>query len=226
MNTITKYRPLLKRVFVSLYITAIVLLVTLTVILSLPDPVDNRDLLSATGIHTEMTTGQSDTENGAVSLDPSEPVLLRIPSIGLVASFEEPLGLNADGTVKVPESFDKVGRYEHTPTPGEIGPAVILGHVDSFRGPAVFYSLGEVLIGDMIAVERNDGKIAIFEVSDIDFVKQDDFPGAKVYGTVDHSAIRLVTCSGDFNRDTNRYTHNLIVYGKLKRVDVPFDSIK
>lgn len=148
----------------------------------------------------------------------SEPVRLRIPSLSIDAAFETPLGLNDDGSVGVPVAFDTVGWYKYGPTPGELGPAVILGHVDSYKGAAVFYHLGQLKEGDTVEVERADGSTAVFEVTGYERVAQSEFPMDRVYGNIPYSGIRLITCSGTYNRETHRYDRNLIVYGKLKDV--------
>lgn len=149
-----------------------------------------------------------------VVLDEAEPVRLRIPKIGVDTSFVE-LGVDEDREIEVPESFDEVGWYRHGPTPGELGPAVVLGHVDSFEGPAVFYSLGQLDPGDRVEIDRADGSTAVFEVKTLERYRQDSFPTTLVYGDIDHAGLRLITCSGSFNRDTQRYDQNLVVYAEL-----------
>jgi LPXTG-site transpeptidase (sortase) family protein len=143
------------------------------------------------------------------------PSVLSIPKLKLETTFEEPLGLNSDGTAAVPESYTKVGWYKNGPTPGELGPAVILGHVDSFEGPAVFFSLGQLEVGDDIFVTREDGSTAHFVVSEVERNQQSEFPTVKVYGNLNYAGLRLITCTGTFVKGEQRYTHNLIVYAKL-----------
>ena len=151
------------------------------------------------------------------ALNKAQPTVLSIPKLNLETTFEEPLGLNPDGSAVVPESYTKVGWYKHGPTPGELGPAVILGHVDSFAGPAVFFSLGQLVIGDDIFVTRDDGSVAQFKVSEIERNEQTEFPTAKVYGDLEYAGLRLITCTGTFERGEQRYSHNLIVYATLVR---------
>ena len=150
------------------------------------------------------------------ALEAAEPTVLSIPKIKLETTFEEPLGLNPDGTAAVPESYTKVGWYKNGPTPGELGPAVILGHVDSYQGPAVFFSLGQLAVGDDIYITRSDGSTAHFVVSELERNEQVAFPTVKVYGDLNYAGLRLITCSGTFEKGEQRYTHNLIVYAKLK----------
>lgn len=153
--------------------------------------------------------------SSAAALTKSAPVRVRIPSVGIDATFEGELGLNPDQTIEVPESFTQLGWYGFGPTPGELGPAVILGHVDSYRGPAVFWPLGQLEVGNEILVDREDGTVARFMVTELRRVDQDEFPTRDVYGDIDHAGLRLITCSGTYDRGVQRYSHNLIVFARL-----------
>ena len=145
----------------------------------------------------------------------SEPVSLSIPKINLKTNFEVPLGLSNDGELVPPKSFDQVGWYKHSPTPGALGPAVVLGHVDSKLGPAIFFSLGQLQVGDDIFIDRKDGSVAHFKVDFFERYEQKEFPTEKIYGNIDHAGLRLVTCSGIYLRGQQKYTHNLVVYARL-----------
>lgn len=154
-------------------------------------------------------------ETQILSLSRSGPVSLRIPTIAVDTTFESPLGLHADQTIEVPDSYDKVGWYGLGVSPGEVGPAVILGHVDSYNGPAVFYSLGQLTPGDQIYIERADGTETTFEVMYLERYSQDEFPTEKVYGSTETPELRLITCTGIYDRGAKRYSHNLVVYARL-----------
>ncbi|MBP6881021.1 MAG: class F sortase [Candidatus Pacebacteria bacterium] len=156
------------------------------------------------------------TEKDKQGLERSSPKLLRIPSVGIETEFEGPLGLKTDGTVEVPDSYEEVGWYEYGPTPGELGPAVVLGHVDSYQGPAVFYSIGQLEPGDEIFIDRADGKTVTFVVERFERHDQDDFPTVAVYGDIDHAGLRLITCTGIYDRVAQSYSHNLIVFASIK----------
>jgi sortase (surface protein transpeptidase) len=145
----------------------------------------------------------------------ADPVRLRIPSVGIDTEFSGPLGVNEDQTIEVPEGYEEVGWYEFGPKPGEFGPAVVLGHVDSYQGPAVFWPLQQVSVGDTIEIERVDGTVVVFVVTNLERHQQSGFPTAKVYGDIDHAGLRLITCSGTFDRGQQVYSHNLIVYAQL-----------
>lgn len=150
-------------------------------------------------------------------LPKSNPLTITIPKLNLSAPFEDPLGVDASREIEVPDGYDTVGYYKYGPTPGELGPAVVLGHVDSVDGPAVFYSLGQLEEGDEIEIEREDGTTAVFEVTNMERHLQSGFPTEQVYGNIDHAGLRLITCSGTFDKGIQRYSHNLIVFAELKR---------
>ena len=147
----------------------------------------------------------------------SRPVRLDIPSIG-VATRLTTVGLNRDGTIEVPPLTADAppGWYRYLASPGENGPAVIVGHVDSARdGPAVFYRLSALRPGDRIDVMRADGTIAYFRVTQVISVAKEHFPSAAVYGDVARPEMRLVTCGGSFDRRRGRYRDNVIAFARL-----------
>lgn len=148
-------------------------------------------------------------------LPPSEPTRLRIPKLDIDTTFVPPLGLLQNGEVAVPDSYTEVGWYKFSPTPGALGPAVILGHVDSYAGPAVFFYLGQLEPGDDVFIDRADGSTAHFKVESLERPKQAEFPTERVYGDIDHAGLRIITCTGIYVRGNQRYTHNLVVYARL-----------
>lgn len=148
-------------------------------------------------------------------LPESKPTRLTIPSINLSVGTIE-VGQAEDGSLETPGLFDNtVGWYKHSPTPGEIGPAIIVGHVDSYKGPSVFWYLGKLNKGDEVRVSRQDGSTAKFRVTAIEQYSQDDFPTDKVYANTEKPELRLITCGGNFNYKTLRYTKNTVVYAEL-----------
>jgi Sortase domain len=142
---------------------------------------------------------------------PARPVQVSIPSIGVRAPLV-PLGLNPDRTLEVPKNFDDAGWWTGGPRPGERGPAVIAGHVDSYTGPAVFYRLRELRPGDAVVVLRRDGTRARFTVQRSEQYPKDRFPTARVYGQTPGPALRLITCGGEFDDSTGHYLDNTVVY--------------
>ena len=155
---------------------------------------------------------QSET---TLSVEAAAPIRIKIPEIGVDAAFEDPLGLNDDQTIEVPDAFDTVGWYKYGPKPGELGPAVVLGHVDSYEGAAVFYLLGQLEKGDEIIIETEEGEEKVFIVEMIERHEQSGFPTAKVYSDLDYPGLRLITCSGVYDHNTLRYSHNTIVFARL-----------
>jgi hypothetical protein len=144
----------------------------------------------------------------------SSPVRLEVPAIGVAARVVR-LGLGPDGAMQVPGDFAAAGWFAGGPVPGQLGPAVIAGHVDSRTGPAVFYRLGELRPGDVVVVERADGSRLRFLVEGADRFPKAGFPTAAVFGPVPSAALRLITCAGDFDRASGHYLDNLIVSARL-----------
>ena len=144
----------------------------------------------------------------------SVPVAIKIPAIAVDSELIE-LGLLADGTMEVPPDGDSAGWYDGAPTPGELGPAVIAGHVDWVTGPGVFYDLADVGAGDEVLVTRADGTVAVFVVSTVEEYAKDEFPSDRVYGDIDHAGLRLITCGGSWNARTQHYESNTVVFAEL-----------
>jgi hypothetical protein len=143
------------------------------------------------------------------------PVGLQIPKIG-VASPLDRLGRARDGTVEVPSRWGVAGWYTLGPRPGDPGSAVILGHVDSRRGPAVFFRLRELRRGDEIKVTRADRSSVRFVVERTAQYDKQQFPTDDVYYPTLTPALRLVTCGGRFNYNTGHYRSNFIVFATLR----------
>ncbi|CAN5302834.1 hypothetical protein BH11ACT1_BH11ACT1_22130 [soil metagenome] len=140
----------------------------------------------------------------------SKPVRLQIAAIGVDSPLMD-LGLKADGTMEVPPSGFPAGWYTGAPTPGELGPAVIAGHVD-WKGPGVFYHLRDLKRGDPVLVTREDGSVAAFRVTRVEQFAKDKFPTDLVYGNIDVAGLRLITCGGSWNAQTHHYDDNIIAF--------------
>lgn len=144
----------------------------------------------------------------------SRPVGLAIPSVRVETSLLR-LGLNRDGTLQVPWKPLLAGWYTGSPTPGELGPSVIAGHVDSWAtGPAVFYRLGQVAVGAHVLVTRADASVADFRVTAVASYPKSAFPTHLVYDDVDRAELRLITC-GTWNPATQEYDDNVVVFARL-----------
>ena len=107
------------------------------------------------------------------------------------------------------------GWYTGSPRPGAVGSSVIAGHVDSVRGPAVFYRLGTLRPGERVYVSRADGTMADFSVSRVQTYAKDAFPTAEVYGPAPDPELRLITCGGTFDSTTGHYLSNVVAYATL-----------
>ena len=146
----------------------------------------------------------------------STPTRLDIPSIGVSTDLIK-LGRQGDGSVAVPpgEAGSPAGWYEYSPTPGQQGPAVILGHVNTTTIPeGVFFRLHELAPGQQFSVTRADGTVAVFAVDRQQTVRKDAFPTLEVYGNTARAEVRLITC-GDYEASSNRFEENTIVYAHL-----------
>jgi hypothetical protein len=150
----------------------------------------------------------------AVSSHTPKPVRLIVPGIDVDTTLQ-PLGLLADGSLASPRAWGVAGWYANGVRPGDTGPAVIVGHVDSRAGPAVFHRLREVRPGNPVLVTRQDGRTLLFLVDDVREYPKTQFPRAAVYGPAPLPELRLVTCTGDFDWKARSYLDNLVVSAHL-----------
>jgi sortase (surface protein transpeptidase) len=142
------------------------------------------------------------------------PVAVRIPAIG-VDSPLVPLALDATGALVPPVDTGTAGWFAEGTVPGAVGPAVIAGHVDSRRGPGVFFGLRRLAPGDAVLVDRADGSTASFTVTAVDRYPKDAFPTARVYAPTSRPELRLITCGGAFDRSQRSYEEDLVVAARL-----------
>jgi len=185
-------------------------------LLPAPSPARSSADLGVPG--PELSGSPGGIARPSVGVDPvvprPAPVALRIPAIGVDVSLST-LGLNADHTVQVPTDFQQAGWFGLGPTPGQTGSAVILGHVDSYTGPAVFFRIRTLRAGDQVNVSLADGAIAHFQVSAVAMYAKDQFPAQQVYAPHGDSALQLVTCGGTFDTHTRSYLSNIVAYTTL-----------
>lgn len=161
------------------------------------------------------------TERAAKAVGRSVPVRLLIPAIGVDTPVMR-LGLAADGTMEVPPiaADDRAGWYEHSPTPGQVGPSVIVGHVTvGSYGDGVFRDLARLRRGDRITARLENGAEAVFAVGEVRKIAKADFPADDVYGDVDRPELRLITCGGRLTGDG--YADNLIVFATMSAANGP-----
>lgn len=147
----------------------------------------------------------------------ARPVAVRLPSLR-VSSRLERLDLDDDGAIETPADWQRAGWYRGGPRPGDVGAAVILGHVDSTTGPAVFYRLRRLRPGDEIRVTRADGSVAVFTVDRLEQHRKTRFPTDEVYYPTPEPTLRLVTCGGEFDTEARSYRDNLVVFASLDSI--------
>ncbi len=132
-----------------------------------------------------------------------------------VDSSLELLRVSGDHVLQAPVDPQLAGWYSGGTVPGDPGPAVIAGHVDSMSGPAVFYGLKQLKVGSVVAVTRSDGRTVRFRVDGVDQYPKDDFPTDAVYGPTPDPSLRLITCGGTFDYARHHYRDNVVAYASL-----------
>jgi sortase (surface protein transpeptidase) len=153
--------------------------------------------------HPVLASGFSNAPN---------PSQLNIPSLNISAPFEE-LGLNNNHTLAVPQNSMGVGWFVYGAKPGQIGAAVVVGHLDTAKGPAIFADLSKIKPGDKIVITRDDGSVVTYRVDSLAKYSQSNFPTQAIYAPVSYAAIRLITCSGTWDKKAGHYSQNLVVFG-------------
>ncbi|NEB10349.1 class F sortase [Streptomyces coelicoflavus] len=155
-------------------------------------------------------------DRSPAALGRSTPTKVTIPAIDVSTGLEE-LGLDDDGAMDTPHDPDLAGWYTPGPAPGQVGPAVVAGHVTWNGARAVFYRLSELAPGDTVAVDRADGRTTAFTVDRVEQYPKNEFPTVEVYRNLDHAGLRLITCAGDYSAAEHRYADNVVVYATLTR---------
>jgi hypothetical protein len=150
----------------------------------------------------------------------SLPISISIPAIGVNSSLLY-VGLNPDGTIQVPPLNDlpltnEAAWYKYSPTPGQPGPSIIEGHVDSLSaGPSVFFRLGDLKPGDPVYITLADRQVAVFKITGVRLYPKNEFPTSTVYGSTDYAALRLITCGGSFDEQSHHYDSNIVAFASL-----------
>jgi Sortase domain len=157
-----------------------------------------------------------------VLFDPVPPVPQAAASVATATTLDVPrlrinrsslteLGVDPAGVLVPPASVTIAGWFTGSAAPGEVGPTVIAGHVDSYEGPGIFYRLDTLRPGDLVAVGRSDGVTIRYRVTDVESVPKDAFPTRQVYGPTAGPELRLITCGGEFDHSARRYLSNVVV---------------
>jgi len=187
---------------------------------AIPAPAKARGAES-TALGSESTAWGSESAAGqGPTLGWSLPVSISIPAIGIESRLLY-VGLNSDGTIAVPPLDDppltnEAAWYKYSPTPGQLGPSIIEGHVDSLReGPSVFFRLGALKPGDLVDITLADRRVAVFKITGVRLYAKSQFPTSTVYGVTDYAALRLITCGGSFDEQSHHYTSNVVAFASL-----------
>jgi hypothetical protein len=154
------------------------------------------------------------TLSAATPAPSTAPVRLHVPSAGMDTGLTG-IDLDAAGALVPPSDNTLAGWYREGPAPGDAGPAVLTGHVDSVAGPAVFFRLRDVAVGDPVLVTRADGTTLRFTVTRVARFPKGAFPAAEVYGPTPDAQLRLITCGGVFDRSARSYQDNVVVFAAL-----------
>lgn len=149
----------------------------------------------------------------------SAPTRVTVPSISAESSLV-PTGLQENGSLEVPPVSEpmQASWFDQSPTPGEVGPSIVLGHVNGGGQPGIFVNLKDVVAGAQVFIDRADGQRAVFEVSRVDTIPKDSFPTDAVYNDTANPQLRLITCGGDYDRSARSYLSNVIVYADFVEV--------
>jgi hypothetical protein len=154
------------------------------------------------------------------SMARSLPISISIPAIEVNSTLLY-VGLNPDGTIQVPPLNDlpltnEAAWYKYSPTPGQPGPSIIEGHVDSLSaGPSVFFRLGDLKPGDLVDITLADRQVAVFTITGVRLYPKNQFPTSTVYGSTDYAALRLITCGGSFDEQSHHYNSNIVAFASL-----------
>jgi len=172
---------------------------------------------------TACGSGSASTPSAASTSVPAtktfsglRPTAVSIPKIGAQSSLLA-VTVDNDDKINVPSVHTpmQAAWYRLSPVPGDVGPAIVLGHVDGDKKPGIFYRLKDLTPGDEIDIERSDGQKLKFVVDHKDEVPKEQFPTEAVYGNTDKPQLRLITCGGAFDHAVHSYKDNIIVYANL-----------
>jgi hypothetical protein len=148
---------------------------------------------------------------GGQAVSAAPPVQLIIPAIGVRTRLIR-LSVRRTGALQVPSTTNVAGWFDDGPAPGQPGPAIIAGHVDSVKGPGVFFDLSQLRDGDRVYIRRADGTMAVFTVTTVHLYLKSAFPTALVYGPAPGDQLRLITCGGTFDYQRRSYLSNVVVF--------------
>lgn len=180
-------------------------------------PVEKKEetTVKKTKVEINSSEGTSSSKRPKVAHVTVTPIQLRIPAINVDAPIN-PQGLTESGEMEVPDDGETIGWYEPGTKPGGMGNAVMVGHVDDYTGPAIFFNLKKLEVGDEILVDGENGETLTFVVKDKQAYPYDNAPIRQIFGPSSKKQLNLITCTGLYNRSTNNHEERLVVYTELK----------
>lgn len=182
-----------------------------------PSPSAGAHPVSPSSVSPSSVSPSTMSPSAKPGLPRSPAVRITIARIGVRSDVQQ-VGLDRDGAIAVPRPgphYDEAAWFTGSPAPGQVGPSVLVGHVDSARnGPSVFFRLGALVPGDEVRVTRADGRSVQFQVYRVDRYHKNAFPTAAVYANTAGPELRLITCGGTFNSGTGHYEDNVVVYAR------------
>lgn len=172
----------------------------------------------------ESETGSTENSQVVQTTEPVQPVssgpkgidpsVISIPTIDVRADIED-VGILENGQMGVPDDGDTVGWFHRGPKPGAAGNSVMAGHVDDRSGPAIFFDLDQLTLGDRIYIEDDEGTELAFEVTRMEVYPYDDAPMDLIFGPTATQRLNLITCTGEFDRNAGTHRERLVVFTEL-----------
>ena len=155
-------------------------------------------------------------------MEPSVPTRITIPALKVRAAIHD-MGVADDGSIAVPDlgHHNEAGWFKKSPTPGQYGPAVIVGHADTRTGPSIFHGLAKIKPGTRVEINRRDGSVAVFEVNSVEKFRKADQPIERIYADFSRPSLRLITCGGEFKGGGIGYVDNIVVFASLVEARAP-----
>ncbi|MCX5042654.1 class F sortase [Aldersonia sp. NBC_00410] len=194
--------------FVTIAFTTAIAVTCITFTQGLTRDADRRDQRADVRPHV---TAPQPADWSSVPPGYAVPTTIRAAKINLYAQIATLPRATSD-VMPLPVDPQVAGWYPDSAAPGQRGTSVILGHFDSKTGPAAFYTVPQLQPGDLIDIDRSDGTIAHFAVTDVAIYPKDSFPADKIYQPAPDSEIRLITCGGKFNDQLHSYDSNIVAY--------------
>jgi sortase A len=149
------------------------------------------------------------------TVPPDLPRYISIPSIG-VHAIVGAVGLTRVGAIGTPDNVYNTDWYDRSSKPGQLGAALIDGHVSSWTTDGVFYNIKKLVAGDKIQIQLGNGSLINYSV-----VKSQIYPNTDVNISAALSSVNpnvpglnLITCTGDVIKGTNEFNERIVVFAQ------------